>query len=495
MVLQSTSGNGSDRLEVCGSVCLGAQVQLAPYQHDFDLVSVVALIEAGHGSGESWRDLLAALVQAIQDREGLQATRLEQPLGVQAVDLLTLARSDVESQAVHFRLEARQCLLDLMETTYQLREALIHFAESHGQTLILAPSAAPQGELTTLGHWALMIDSALTRDSERMVALYNRMNRSPAGAVSTSGSDLAFNRLRMAELLGFDGLVENTYDALQNQDLALEFGAVLMILSQSLARLCNDLIEWSTQSDPVLQLPERFCLIDPHAPHQRVPVYLQQMRGLAVQALTGLSNTAFTEGGTTGSPLAARAAHYYRQRALSTDIVQGLQHLAALLDGLVVYEARGLDRAKRSWDVITDLARLFTRDYGLAWRHAATLAGDVARYGLERGLRPDAITAADVAQLAQEAGETDIGPDLVQIRTALDPQGYISRRKTQGGPADEAMAAGLASAQARIRLGRSRLADRLRAISHAQGRRVQAAEALLARAAGTDSLTAGLLLD
>ena len=57
---------------------------------------------------------------------------------------------------------------------------------------------------------------------------------------------IPINRDYTASLLGFDGLVTNTMDAVATRDFALETLADLSILMANMSRLCEELIIWST---------------------------------------------------------------------------------------------------------------------------------------------------------------------------------------------------------------------------------------------------------
>jgi argininosuccinate lyase len=70
---------------------------------------------------------------------------------------------------------------------------------------------------------------ALARDTARLRECYARVNLSPMGAAALAGSSLPIDRRRVAELLGFDGLVENTVDAVSSRDFVLEAMAAAAI--------------------------------------------------------------------------------------------------------------------------------------------------------------------------------------------------------------------------------------------------------------------------
>lgn len=364
-----------------------------------------------------------------------------------------------ERQVVEFRLRSRDLLLGLMESIYQLREALIDFAQAQSSIAVLTPAA----DLTTLGHWALMMDSALTRDSERLVALYARMNRSAAGVGATGGNPLALNRLRLAELLGFDGLLENSYDALQSPDLAQEFISEAMILSHCVARMVDDLLAWGST----------FLTLDDRAPYERA-------RGLAATSTALLMGFAMSERGPTGAGLSARASHLAAIYDFIEQICAKLPLLANHLGKVKVEAAKAHDLVQQNWADCDEIALLFIEDHGLSPQRAQALAQAIVQNAKARGLPFSAITTLDVTFAAQTLGEVDITPRQDRLSQFLNPAAALARRQAQGGAGPQAILAGMMSAQARIRLGRSRLADRHRALEQAEKRLIQAAQDLIA---------------
>ena len=81
---------------------------------------------------------------------------------------------------------------------------------------------------TTFGHYLLGFAYPLLRDLERLQALFNRTNQSPAGCGSVNGSRLPQNRKRLAELLGFDGLAQHARDAMWQPDSPIETLSVVV---------------------------------------------------------------------------------------------------------------------------------------------------------------------------------------------------------------------------------------------------------------------------
>ena len=79
--------------------------------------------------------------------------------------------------------------------------------------------------------------SMLERDMGRLADAKARMNYSPLGSGALAGTTYRINRAMTAQLLGFDGVLENTLDGVSDRDFCLEIASALSILMVHLSRL------------------------------------------------------------------------------------------------------------------------------------------------------------------------------------------------------------------------------------------------------------------
>ena len=152
--------------------------------------------------------------------------RLIKVAGQEASRLHT-GRSRQDLASTIARMNLRDGLLQTIEALIDLRESLLKRAEQHIETIIPAYTHGVQAQPTTFAHYLLAFESALARASERLQETYARVNKCPLGAAALATSSFPLDRNRLAELLGFEGLVENAYDAnhLAPIDSALECAA------------------------------------------------------------------------------------------------------------------------------------------------------------------------------------------------------------------------------------------------------------------------------
>ena len=99
----------------------------------------------------------------------------------------------------------------------------------------------------------------LARDEARLVDCRKRVNRLPLGAAALAGTSYPIDRQHVADALGFDGVCENSLDAVSDRDFAIEFVGAAALIMTHLSRFSEELIIWMSQSVAFIDLPDRFC--------------------------------------------------------------------------------------------------------------------------------------------------------------------------------------------------------------------------------------------
>ena len=165
----------------------------------------------------------------------------------EAAGNLHLARSRNDLGVAMYRMALRDRLLRAEGSLLVLQRSILSVAEEHVGTVMPAHTHAQRAQPTTLAHYFVAVHDSLSRDLRRLGAAFENCNRSPLGAAALTTSGFAVDRWRLAELLAFDGLVENSYDAIGGADYLGEAATALQLSFLGLGRFVNDLLLWSTQ--------------------------------------------------------------------------------------------------------------------------------------------------------------------------------------------------------------------------------------------------------
>ena len=193
----------------------------------------------------------ASMLVALRDMEekGVDKVRREGGGGVHAAEQylirllgydvggrIHLGRSTGDLSAVCRRVLQRNMLLELTRSLNNLRATVLQVAERNLDTVMPGYTTTQHAQPVTFGHQLMAWASILERHFQRAAMAYQRANQSPAGAAIMTGSNFPINRHRTAELLGFDGVIKNTFDAILSHDETVESMMVAASVSLSMSK-------------------------------------------------------------------------------------------------------------------------------------------------------------------------------------------------------------------------------------------------------------------
>jgi argininosuccinate lyase len=131
----------------------------------------------------------------------------------------------------------------------------------------------------TFGHHMLAYFEMLQRDAGRFADVRKRLNYLPLGAAALAGTSYPIDREMVAKELGFDGVCENSLDAVSDRDFAIEFSAAAAVLMMHLSRFSEELILWSSPRFAFVDIADRFCTGSSIMPQKKNPDVPELVRG------------------------------------------------------------------------------------------------------------------------------------------------------------------------------------------------------------------------
>ena len=419
--------------------------------HAFDKAHVVMLVEQGLIPREDGRLILRAF-QEMQE-EGYEAVRrrvggaghsgeayLIQKLGMEIGGRLHLGRSSGDLLAVTIRIEERDCILDMLEGIGLLNKTLLQLAENHTATVMPTYTHLQQAQAGSLAHYLVSWVYAFGRDFARLQEVYRRTNASPAGAAIGTGSPFPIDRERVASLLGFDSVLQNTRDAIFGYDHHLELFSSVAILDSSLARLCSDLYLWSSLEFDMAELKDRFCGTSSINASKKNPQALEQIQGLSAIAI-GALNTAFAIDRIPSEAWEIEWRTWSQQLwPLLRKSIQALTLIRMVLESMEFKPDRMAELASAGWITSADLASALVREKALPWRTAHQIVARLIRTCVERGIRSQGITSELLDEVAEDRTGKRLSLPQAVIDRACNPLECVKMRRLIGGPAPEEMA-------------------------------------------------------
>ncbi|MSQ72859.1 MAG: argininosuccinate lyase [Betaproteobacteria bacterium] len=416
--------------------------------HLFDKAHLVMLVEEALIPREDGVAMLRALRE--MEAEGVDEARLRGGGGMHSgepylIRKLTeevggrihLGRSSGDLGEVGKRIYMRDNLINLIELVTGLRDTLIAVAEANLDTVMPGYTHAQHAQPTTWGHMILSWVSVLERDTDRLLLNLTHVNRSPAGAAILTGSDFPINRHRVGELLGFDGIEKNTYDAILSHDNLFETLSALSILHMNLARWCDDLMLYNTSEFGMVRFPDRFCGTS-SIMMQKVNAYAPQfIKGAAARTVGGLMTAFIVEKDPSSVPILDRA---YSDQAIMESfdaLMRDIGWINEFMPVLTLDKDLMRERSGEFWCQATEVAGALVRDKGIPWRSAHQIVGILVRYAEERHIRPLDVTTQLLDEASIEYMGEPAGLSARSLQVALDPVAAVHRRTLYGGPAPD----------------------------------------------------------
>jgi argininosuccinate lyase len=138
---------------------------------------------------------------------------------------LHTGRSRNDQVATDIRLYLREAIDALRLEIRRLQEGLLDLAEREADTIMPGFTHLQTAQPVTFGHHMMAWFEMLERDHARLGDCRGRVNVLPLGAAALAGTSYPLDRHYTAELLGFEGVTDNSLDAVSDRDFAIEFCA------------------------------------------------------------------------------------------------------------------------------------------------------------------------------------------------------------------------------------------------------------------------------
>ena len=215
---------------------------------------------------------------ALEDVHLNIEARLTQLVG-DAGKRLHTGRSRNDQVATDIRLWLRGAIDGILLQLNSLRTGLVNLAEKHADTIMPGFTHLQVAQPITFGHHMMAYAEMFARDAERLVDSRKRVNRLPLGAAALAGTSYPIDRESVAKTLGFEGVCQNSLDAVSDRDFAIEFCAAASLAMTHISRLSEELILWMSPRIGFIDLPDRFCTGSSIMPQKKNPDVPELARG------------------------------------------------------------------------------------------------------------------------------------------------------------------------------------------------------------------------
>jgi len=353
----------------------------------------------------------------------------------EAAGNLHIARSRNDMGIAIYRIVLREKILTAIASALELHKSLHEFASRHTHTIMIAHTHTQQAQPTTVAHFIAAVTDSLARDVRRLQAAYEGCNLCSMGAAALTTSGFAICRERVAQLLAFDGLIENSYDAVSGADYVGEVATAVQLSAINLGRFAQELLLWCTQEFAVARVAAPYVQISSIMPQKRNPVSIEHIRSLlsstvgdAQTVLTMIHNTPFGDIVDTEDDLQP-----YAWKSLST-LESVYRLLSKVISTLEINEDVLRKRASASFATVTELADTLVRQEGISFQKAHTIVSKLVADAVENGQTVRDLNIEGLKKVAATVGISNLKLNTSQLEQALDPGYFVQIRKLRGGP-------------------------------------------------------------
>lgn len=449
---------------------------------EMNKASAVMLFECGIVLGPLGKQIADAVARVIEDGATPGADR---PGNYMKVEELLIARGGADVTRVHSgrsrqdmvstsqRLFLRDQLLDAFDGLGGLRAALLELAHRHCEALVPAYTHNVQAQPTTFGHYLSAFLAALQRNADRTREAWARVNLSPLGAGALGTSSFPIDRPRLAQLLGFDGVLENSFDAnhVSPCDMSVEVAGIAASGALTAGALIGDILGQYRHVSPWIVVREGALTgTSTMMPQKRNPTVLLAARHQASTVLSEAQGCLIV-----GHNIGTGLLEHRGNEVIRT--MQAVAKLYAMLamtaKCLVLDSARAREEIEADYSTTTELADVLQREAGVPFRVGHHYASELVNYGRSRGLRPAEIPFAEARRIyADAAGSLGItGRTLplteARFRESLSAEAMISASRGLGGPQKAEVNRMLRELETGVQADRRWLEERRRALKEA----------------------------
>ena len=327
------------------------------------------------------------------------------------------AKSRNDQVACDVRLVLREMIEEIQIGILEFIEGLVEMAGEHLEDIFIG--------FTHLQH------------AERLADTYKRVNLNPLGSAAMATTSFPINRQLTTDLLGFDAYLENSMDGVSARDFISETVFDLVSLSSTLAKICEELVLWSTYEFGVIEMADEYSSTSSIMPQKKNPDVAELARGKTSIA-TGELITILT---------ILKAIPYTYNRDLQEitphlwNAVKVTKETLSIVTKMMLSVEFKVDRcaelAGKNFATATDLADIMVREKHIPFRTAHKIVGRIVNEATANEMAEEDITSKFIDDIALDLGfdKLELSDELIQ--RALNPAENVKIRAIPGGPAPE----------------------------------------------------------
>ncbi|MDL2229652.1 hypothetical protein LJC14_05320 [Treponema sp. OttesenSCG-928-L16] len=352
---------------------------------------------------------------------------------------LHLGRSRNDIGQTTCRIWLRNTLLDTMDSIQDLHTALVAVSKEFRDLVMVAHTHTQQAQIGTFGHILIGFAKVLERCLEMCKGAYWNINMSPMGAAAIETSGFNMDRDSVSDLLGFDDVAENSYDAISGTDFITQVASVTKVIAVEIGRLTTSLLQWNTQEFDLIRSAPCFVGTSSIMPQKRNPGPLEyawknlsRAIGDCDGAVLEHHNTPYEEYVTIGTSVKCAVSGMNRLKKVT--------HLLSLIMSSMDVEKQTFEkRAKETFAGVTEFSDMLVREEDINYRLAHHVAHEMSGYCVDHNITLDKMEFDVIEKAFEKVVGRKLSANRELVMKSLDSDNFVKVRTVKGGPAPAPM--------------------------------------------------------
>lgn len=337
---------------------------------------------------------------------------------------LHTGRSRNDQVATDFRMYLRDMTLETVKNIDLLIDSLITIAKDNGDTVMPGFTHMQHAQPVTLAQHMLAHAFKLSRDAQRFLDAFERLNLCPLGSAALAGTTYPIDREMTARSLGFKGPTFNSMDSVSDRDFVTELAFCASLTSIHLSSMSEELVLWSSQEFGFIEMADKYTTGSSIMPQKKNPDIAELIRGRS-GAINGSLVTMLMM--IKGLPLSYNRDLQEDKKPVmeSLDSLNScLTMMSKVISTMKVRSDVMLSKVTSGFINATDLADYLVTK-GVPFREAHGIVGASVRYCIDNGKKLDDLSVEEFNKFSPL-----ITDDVYQF---IDVRNCVERRSSFGG--------------------------------------------------------------
>jgi len=410
----------------------------------------IMLVEQGLLSKEDYRTINAGLDEV---RDGMteddldparpdlffnQEAYLSRRIGEKVGCKLHVGRSRNDIYHTLFRMDIRKSIWGVFEELIRACELISDKVRENADVIIPYYTYGQPAEPGTWGHYLLAVYENMIRHMERLKASYRNVNRSAVGCAACTGTSFPINKYRVAELLGFEGLVEHTLDGTGSTDHFLEIESVYAIINSTLSKAACDMMFLSSAECGILSCDRSICSESSIMPQKKNSTVIERLRAMSAQYPGHLMSTFMSAGSVSMFPVKDNHEHLFMFWDFYDILIAELRMFALALERSEINWDKAREKTLEGFTTAAAMAEMLSAETGEPFVKTHDAVAEMVCQLYDRDeLKIENMTGELLDAAASKIIGRTFGKTTEEIRQMMEPIASLEAKRSGGTPKTE----------------------------------------------------------